>query len=624
MSIRKKVTLTICSIIILLFVLLGTFIYLKSAKYLNANAESYMLTQLERTQENIDLLIQINKLETESLARDSKVLEFMDRKINVNEINGYLTDKINKDNNKQNIYMDYFILNHQGRIIATCMPTAMDLDLSTREYFKESVKTKSTVISDILIARSDGSQIVIIVSPIKDSNGIISGYMGIALRAYYYSDIISRLKLGKTGYFSIVDSNNYILSHPNKEFITQKSIYDNTENLLNKGKYLITDIVEKRTVVNRGIKELQIFKLMDSTNWLLIAILPENEMYQQSIELLSYIILIGIIFVFFSIYVGMYISKKISKPIVAITKYIDSVSKSNLLIKKSVIDSINSFNNTDIIQEQNDISEDEITNLEKSVWNYRYHIKSIINAFEIKSEKLTKDINELADTIENTSYRIAKFISTLSHDLKTSVTLIKGYAKGLNSGLIKDKDIERSFLEGILNSTQDIEDITCDILDSTYEAQCCPKLNKEKVNTEEFIEDLFEKTKVYIINSKRNFLGDYKCQEGKLFIDATKIKRVWDNLINNAIKYSNEGSTIEINIIEEVNKVKFEVIDEGIGIKADEISKVFDLFYRGNDSKKGYGLGLFISKSIIQAHNSNLYVSSVEGKGSRFWFYLHK
>jgi len=628
MSLRRRITLTICSIIILLMMLLSSIIYTKSATILNDEAEKYMLSQLDRASENIDLLIRINRLETEALALDEKVITFLKGKIGTREMNDDLISKMNEKNLKGNYYKDLFILNNEGRIIASCMPEAMTLDLSTREYFIQSKESKGTVVSDILVARSDGSLIVITVSPIVNLNDKVLGYAGIAMKAEYFSNIVKELELGKKGYYSIVDSNNRILAHKDEELIGKESKFELTNQIFKKVRLEHNSIIEKRITEEQGMKQLQIYKLMESKHWILIAVLPEREMHERSMKLLFYVLLVGTFGIMLAILIGIFISKKISEPIVAITKFIDKAVKSNSIIEKSISASIRSFadDNEDITKKESQtFTKDEIGNLRKALKNLKDYFISITNKFEYESQKLIRDSEELSSIIEESSLRTAKFISTLSHDLKTSITLIKGYAKGLKSGIIEDERTKKDFLDGICNSAEDIEKITCDILDNAYEAKCCPKLHRERIAAKVFISRLYESTKQYIINSGRGFEGVYECKDGYINIDIIKIKRAWNNLISNAIKYSSEGSKIAIYITQKNNRFEFKVIDEGKGICDSEIDKIFDMFYRGKEDKeKGYGLGLFIAKSIIDAHNSKLQVSSQCGEGTTFWFYLDR
>ncbi|QEK10981.1 sensor histidine kinase [Crassaminicella thermophila] len=626
MSLKKRITLTICSITIFLLILLSFIVYTRSASILNDDARNYMVSQLERVQENIDLLIKNNELETQALALNQKTIAFMENKVSVRYMNHFLIEEMRKKNERYHHYMDLFILNNDGRIVATCMPEAMHLDLSTRAYFIKASQIKDTVVSDILRARSDQSLIVITVSPIRNLKDEVLGYAGIAIKAGYFSNIARDLKLGKTGYYAIVDANNMILFHPKKELIGNKSIYEMTEKILMNVNRKDINIVEKTIFKNNQSKELQIYKLMKSKNWILIASLSEKEMYEKSKELLIYVASVGLIVIFISIIMGIYISNRIAVPIVAITNYINKAANGNSRIEKSIYQSIQSLREEELLnvnseKEQN--SRDEIRNLKTSLKNMKAYLTSMLYKFESESKELIKTSQDLTKKIEDLSSRTADFISILSHDLKTSITLIKGYARGLHSGIIEDEITKRQFLEGIIGGVEDIEKITCDILDNAYEAQCSKKFNKKKIMVKDFTKELFQEAKQYVINSNRVFEGVYKVDEGYFFIEAIKIKRVWNNLLNNAVKYSEEGSKINVCICEEEKKVQFKIADEGIGIDENEMNNIFDMFYRGdNHVKKGYGLGLFISKSIIEAHNAKLYVKSRYKKGATFWFYL--
>lgn len=632
MSLKRRITLTICSIIVLLLALVSYIIYNKSASIINRDAEAYMESQLDRAQENIDLLIQVNQLETEKLSLDPKVKRFLDHEMSAVSLNNHLITMMKKKNNSTNYYMDLFILNKAGHIVSTTMPSAMNLDLSIRKYFQEARKSKTTVTSDILTAKSDGSLIIITVSPILDASNQVIAYAGTAIYAEFLSNFIKTFELGKTGYYVIIDSNNLILSHPNEKLIATKATnlnYDIPDEFRrNRETNVISTISKTNLFNNNGSKELQMYKLIESNNWVLTAVLPESEMQEKSLSLLMYVIAIGILVTILAIFVGTYISNKISIPIVAITKYINHAAHGSLLISKSVSDSINGFKASDdhLVHGHNESStkpDDEIVHLTRSFKNLKDYLTFAVHQFNYESEQLIKTSQELSYTMEETSGRTARFISVLSHDLKTSITLIKGYAKGILSGIIDDEEVKHSFIEGIYNSAEDIERITCDILDSAYEAQNIPKLYPENEDMKKFASKLFETTKQYVKDSQRQFEGFVRCEEGILLIDSIKISRAWNNLLNNAIKFSPVGSKIQVHILQEDNQLTFKITDEGVGIAPEDMDKIFGIFYTGQHvHRKGYGLGLFIAKSFVEAHGSTLHCSSQPQEGSTFWFSL--
>lgn len=609
MSFKKKITLTLGIIIVIFLVTISFFIYVKSASILNNEAEQYMEVQLLRAQEKIDLLVESIQQETKLLARDKKVEIFLNNEIDMNELNSYLTDKMYALNKSRNYYKDLFIINPEGYIISTTMVEAINLDLTDRDYVLKCKDIEEPVTSDILNARSDGSMIVNTVYPIYDDNNNLIALSGIAIKAEKFVNFIKDFKLGNLGYYVIIDSNGFILSHINTDMIGNKiehTIYENDLNKINKNIFKIDE--------SKGL--LRIYRKMNSNNWILMANLPTKELKQKSAGLLIYVLIFGCIFILAAIGTSIFISTKISKPINSITNYIDSITNSNNYMDKTIQDTKNAFYKKD---------EDEIKNLNNSYINLKNYLEKT-NIFEKDSQKLIKTSKELTTSLEKKSYQTARFISTLSHDLRTSITLIKGFSKGLISDMVKDEDDKKRFLNEIYNSAENIEKITLDILDSTYEAQYNQKLHKEKTSIINYINKLVYESEIYVENSGRTFTSSITCKKKSyIYIDSIKIERVINNLITNAVKYSKKDSTITFIIQETENFLSFEVKDNGIGITKKNKEYIFDMFYKGdNKDKKSYGLGLFISKSIIDAHGSKLNFESKVGVGSRFWFDLKK
>ena len=106
----------------------------------------------------------------------------------------------------------------------------------------------------------------------------------------------------------------------------------------------------------------------------------------------------------------------------------------------------------------------------------------------------------------------------------------------------------------------------------------------------------------------------------QLLFDEQLINRALENLFSNAIRYTNNNDTITVNLYKQDNSIFFEMIDTGCGMTKDEINNIFDLFYRGTNSRleKGMGIGLSVVKNIISSHEWNIDVESEKNKGSKF------
>jgi signal transduction histidine kinase len=633
MSLKRRLALILCALIIFLTIDLSYFLYHKSAAIINQDAKHYMAAQLERTKENIDLLLEITQLETENLANDLQVRGFLKGTLSSTEINAYLYDLMVQRDPAQEQYMDLFILDLSGHISAATRAEFMNLDLSSRDYYLSSIRTGTTVTSDILIARSDGSLVVNTVSPIYDENGTLLAHAGIAIYAKYLSNVVKTFEMGQNGYYIILDSENRILSHPDVGLIATEADFELPENLrtddLENDAVSASDLPVMKSA--EGDSNLMMFKRMASNQWILIAVLPEAELLDKSISLLSDVIFIGLITTLLAVLAAFYISGKITAPIVAITESIDSAARSSQRLTQSVASAAQHLGSSEKLFDSDgsagiatsEAASSEIRNLSGAYLNFKATLSAMIKNFSLENEQLLKQTQSLTSAIEKRNDQTAQFVSVLSHDLRTTLTLIKGYSKALTSGLSVDDDIRQKFLLEIVEGAEDLERITSDILDSAYEAQAEPKLHVIEVDAAQYAARIFENSKRYIEEAGLIFEGVCENTEGLLSIDPVKISRVWNNLMSNAVKYSEAGGVIRIKLYGSDSHVVFSIEDHGIGIPEEDQSKIFDMFFSGQHNRKsGYGLGLFIAKSFLQAHGSALQFVSEEKRGTTFWFEL--
>lgn len=241
--------------------------------------------------------------------------------------------------------------------------------------------------------------------------------------------------------------------------------------------------------------------------------------------------------------------------------------------------------------------------------------------------ELGNSLHYLAEQHANLVNYQKNFIANISHDFRSPLTSIKGYAEAMKDGTIP-YEIQGKYLDIILFETDRLSNLTNDLLDLSNFENKGVRLEYSK----------FDITKM-LKQSAMTFEG--KCSQKNLrirlifaeneipvYADRGKIQQVVHNLIDNAIKFSHTDSTIEVTVMEQRGKILVSVKDHGIGIPKDAISKVWERFYktdlsRGKD-KKGTGLGLSITKQIIAAHNENIKVVSTEGVGTEFIFSLAK
>lgn len=255
-------------------------------------------------------------------------------------------------------------------------------------------------------------------------------------------------------------------------------------------------------------------------------------------------------------------------------------------------------------------------------YNYALVLKGLSDYKELGAaiSYMSKELGKLDDYQK-------RFVANISHDFRSPLTSIKGFAEAIKDGTIP-REQQDKYIDIILFETERLNKLTSNLLE----------LNRFETKAALLDISAFDINSV-IKKTAASFEGS--CREKKISInlifssrelyvnaDMDKIQQVLYNLIDNAIKFSHSNSSIRISSEEKGEKVFVSVKDYGIGIPRDSINRIWERFFktdasRGKD-KRGTGLGLSITKEIIQAHNENITVVSTEGVGSEFTFSLPK
>lgn len=255
-------------------------------------------------------------------------------------------------------------------------------------------------------------------------------------------------------------------------------------------------------------------------------------------------------------------------------------------------------------------------------YNYKFNIKGLS-----EYRDLSTAISYMADEISNLDDYQKKFVANISHDFRSPLTSIKGYAEAIMDGTIPT-DMQDKYLNIIVDETERLNKLTSGLLELNRFDTRSALLDIVSFDINLIIKKTAESFEGACRNKKITL--NLVFFEAETYVDADigKIQQVMYNLIDNAIKFSHHNSQIKVSTEERGEKVIVSLKDYGIGISKDSIKKVWDRFYKTDSSrgrdKKGTGLGLPISKEIIQSHNENINVISTEGVGTEFIFSLTK
>ena len=217
------------------------------------------------------------------------------------------------------------------------------------------------------------------------------------------------------------------------------------------------------------------------------------------------------------------------------------------------------------------------------------------------------------------------FISNLSHELRTPVSVIRANSETLLDGALEDKQEAKIFSKAILHNAERLTSMVSDLIDLSRIDYGDLKLNIVEVNLDNFIKSFIDSMKS--VMKKKDIYIEYQPRHKKnIMADVQALERVMNNLIDNAFKYSSKGSVIEISTITNNNHIKINVADQGSGISEIDQEYIFDRFYRTASARasenKGSGLGLAIVKNLINSLNGEVGVSNRPEDGSIFWFTL--
>ena len=221
---------------------------------------------------------------------------------------------------------------------------------------------------------------------------------------------------------------------------------------------------------------------------------------------------------------------------------------------------------------------------------------------------LCVSINQMADELSNTENMKNEFISSVSHELRTPLTAIKGWAETMC--MEADPDTVQRGVHVIVNETERLSEMVEELLDFSrmqsgrFSLQCA---------TMDVLAELGDAVLIYVEKAKReNIRIIYQEPEMLPFVygDKNRIRQVFINVIDNAIKYSNPGSTITVSAEEVSGMIQVTITDNGVGISAADLPRVKTKFFKANHTRRGSGIGLAVADEIITMHGGRLDITS--------------
>jgi len=237
--------------------------------------------------------------------------------------------------------------------------------------------------------------------------------------------------------------------------------------------------------------------------------------------------------------------------------------------------------------------------------------------------KLRRKLKTKETQLQEKNEELQQYLYTVSHELKTPIISMRGYSLLLQDYHLEKLDEEmKVYLERIVSNLDHMDQLVDNLLDYTRINVSFEEC--ERVAFSDLIKEAFEELSFHIQANSVNLINSERFPD--IFCHRNLMLRVLTNLLSNAIKYSKNTNqpTVEVGYIGDEIFHKFYVKDNGVGITIADQDKIFQLFGRLNNKKgaRGTGLGLVITKRIIEKHGGEIWVESARGKGSTFFFTL--
>ena len=321
--------------------------------------------------------------------------------------------------------------------------------------------------------------------------------------------------------------------------------------------------------------------------------LPQSSSSQVKLMAKDMILTATIILVFTALSVGLWIYRSIAVPLVKLKKATKNIKEGNL----------------DFVLEVE--GNDEFSQLCQDFEEMRKRLK------ESTEEKILMDK-------EN-----KELISNISHDLKTPITTIKGYVEGLMDGVADTPEKQDRYLKMIYNKANELDALINELSLYTNITNNAIPYEFHRVSVKDYFNDCMEEVRADLLshNMTLNY-NNYCAEDVKVVVDPDQLKRVINNIVTNAIKYTDkEEGHIDISIEESEKMIKVSINDDGRGIDKESLPHIFDRTYRADSARRsrgGSGLGLAICKKIVEEHGGKIWATSKESIGTVMYFVIRK
>ncbi len=495
-----------------------------------------------------------------------------------------------------------------GRVLVSTLSGATGIDISDRSYFQEIAGGKEWFVSNLLVGKITNEPAFAVARGIRDKSGVLLGVVVALVNPERLGDVLGVQRAGESA-IAIIDGNGMgVYRYPEAKLTWEQRNWINTPPSMPEalsGKEVTAVFmspVDEKTRMS-GLAPIQ------SIGWVAGASRPVDEVMAPVIQNLVRDFALLLLVAGVAAVVALVIGRSITVPVGRLRNHALAVGRGELDHPLDVR------------------APNEMADLAAAFERMANEIairddqrEQLLQRLQETNRKLTVAVNEQNELME----RREDLLRALSHDLRTPLTAIHGHAQMLQRLLdkaVSDDRAERS-AQAVVAGARQMNAMIEDLVDSARLESGQLALNRVDVDLHAFVLEMKERL-AGALETTRIEVSTPE-QLPKVWADPARLERILTNLLSNALKYSPSDTKVALRAEEREREVIISIIDQGAGIAPDDLAHLFERYYRATGTRKteGLGLGLYITKMLVEAHGGSLWAESTVGEGTTFHFTL--